>query len=126
LFAVNKILEAESRDMFVLLFGANNQIEELKVGGKDSTGDLLAFLSKGFNGGTDFETPLARSVEIIGKQKTFENADILMITDGYCSIRDSYSKQLTKDKQKLGFTVYTVICNGAASEDEFSDEVVGI
>ena len=126
LFAVNKILEPEGREMYVLLFGANNQIEELKVGGKGSTGDLLLFLSKGFNGGTDFETPLARSVEIIGKQKTFENADILMITDGHCSISDSYSKQLTKDKQRLGFTVYTVICNGSGIEDQFSDEALGI
>ena len=77
-------------------------------------------------GGTDFETPLARSIEIITKQKTFENADILMITDGHCSISDSYSKQLTKDKQKLGFTVYTVICNGPGIENQFSDEALGI
>jgi len=126
LLAISQILEQECRDMYVLIFGSNNQIKELKVSGKQATGDLLKFLYQGFDGGTDFETPLTRAVEIISQQETFKNSDILMVTDGECSISGKFSKKVTKDKQLLGFSIFTVICDAPVIEDSFSDEIVSI
>lgn len=126
LFAISRILKQEKREMYVLLFGSSNEITELHLHSGKGSRDLLVFLSKGFNGGTDFETPLKRSVEIIENETVFENADVLMITDGYCSIGSSFQSKLLADKSRLGFNIYTVICDSSVTEDSFSDEVVSI
>ncbi len=60
--------------------------------------DLLRFLSKGFGGGTDFKTPLKRAVVIIENETVFENADVLMITDGYCDIGSDFQEKLMAEK----------------------------
>lgn len=134
LLAVSKILEPENRELYVLLFGANNEISELNLNNSttdantnsSNTAALLSFLSKGYGGGTDFETPLNRSVQIIEKNTTFINADILMITDGYCSVTPDFKNQFTHKKQQLDFSVYTVICDAPKEVDDFSDEIFSL
>ncbi|QUM76718.1 hypothetical protein HWV00_11015 [Moritella sp. 24] len=128
LFAIHSILNKEQRELYVLLFGDNNEIKELHLKSSESKG-LLAFLTKSFNGGTSFETPLKRSVEIIENAKNFDKADILMITDGACDISSGFKKSLTSKKQKLGFSIQTVICDTSFSSyinDDFSDNVISI
>ncbi len=126
LFAVSRILKKENRELYVLLFGANSQIKELHIKSHENSRKLLVFLSQGFNGGTDFETPLKRSFEIIESQNDFENADILMITDGVCSIGPNFNEKLLMKKQSLGFEVYTVICESSIVKDEYSTKIFNI
>jgi len=126
LFAVSKILDQENRELYILLFGASTQLEELHIKNSKESKKLIPFISKGFNGGTDFETPLQRSFEIIKSYDNFENADILMITDGYCSISDTFKDRLLKEKERLGFDIYTIICHSSIVEDEFSSEIFSI
>jgi len=126
LFAIAGILEKENRSLYVLMFGSADQISELVIEKKSETGKLLCFLKNGFNGGTDFETPLKRGIEIIKENAGYKKADILMITDGLCGISESFKRKLANDKLKLDFSIYTVICDGNSTGKDFSDEVVTI
>ena len=126
LLAVSRILDSENRELYIILFGASKQIKELHVENTQESKKMLGFISQGFNGGTDFETPLQRSVEIIESHNNFENADILMVTDGSCSISDTFKEKLLERKQILGFEIYTIICDHPIIEDNFSSEVFSI
>ncbi len=126
LFSINKILKKENREMYILIFGNQNQIREIHVNRSDNSRKLLQFLYSSFDGGTNFETPLKRSFEIIEDKKEFENADILMVTDGRCDISDDFKKILLNKKQTLGFEIYTIICENEIVRDDYSSEVVKI
>ena len=126
LLAVSKMLDSENRELYIILFGSSNQIKELHIKNTQESKKMMKFISQGFNGGTDFETPLQRAFEIIQTHNTFENADILMVTDGGCSISDRFKKKLIKQKEMLSFDIYTIVCDSAIVEDSFSSEVLSI
>ncbi|MBN1970629.1 MAG: VWA domain-containing protein [Candidatus Delongbacteria bacterium] len=125
LFSISKILEKEDRKLIIILFGASGQIQEMEFTSNSQNNKILSFLNKGYGGGTDFETPLKRGINIIESEKSnFTKADILMITDGYCDISDIFKKTIKVKKDELDFMVYTVICNNNVVSDDFSDEIV--
>ncbi|NWK79561.1 VWA domain-containing protein [Aquitalea sp. LB_tupeE] len=124
LLAIANILRQESRSLHVLMFGSAGEMREFSMeDGSDHAG-LLRFLSQGFDGGTDFETPLRRSLELISSEENYLKADVLMISDGDCQLGDDFASLLAKEKGKLGCLVYSVLCAGQRVSDNFSDEVV--
>ena len=126
LLATADILEKEKRSLYILLFGESGQIKELNINQSYEKVEILKFLNTGYGGGTNFETPIKRGIEIIEDIKEYNKADILMITDGFCEISQEFKNYLNKKKEELDFSVYTVICNGNKMEDDFSDEVIAI
>ena len=126
LLAVAGILKSEKRSLHVILFGASGQLKELEISDGTDSPKLMRFLAQGFNGGTDFETPLKRALDIIEAQKDFAKADILMISDGDCSISSSTAAEIKRRKDKYDCMVYSVLCNGTRQSDNFSDETVAL
>lgn len=127
LLSISKILEKENRSLYVILFSDVNQIKELNIQDLSESNKLLAFINQNFGGGTDFVTPLNRSIEIIQSKEEYHKADVLMITDGYCSIPDNTIKTIKEKQSQLDFSIYTIICNGVNKETcDFSDEVINI
>lgn len=124
LFAIANILKQEKRSLYVLIFGASGQIQEYALHGAEDLAGLLQFLQQGFNGGTDFETPLQRALDIIRAEKDYLKADILMISDGDCQLSNSFAQTLKHEKQALDCSVYSVLCAGQRVADNFSDEMV--
>lgn len=124
LFAVANILKTENRSLHVLLFGSSGQIKEYALTDNKQLGSLLAFLQQSFDGGTDFDTPFKRALQIIGQNNQFQKADILMVSDGDCHLSDDSLQHLAVQKQKLNCRVYSVLCNGVRQQDAFSDEVM--
>lgn len=124
LLAIANILKQEDRSLHVLLFGSAGEIREFSMVGQNNSVGLLKFLQQGFGGGTDFETPLQHALEIIASQKDYKKADVLMISDGDCSLSPAFTKNLKTQKEILNCMVYSVLCAGAKVEDAFSDEVV--
>lgn len=124
LLATANILKREHRALHVLLFDSNGQLKEYTLDQPENMGGLLYFLQQGFNGGTDFETPLKRACQIIATQKTYHKADILMISDGDCGLSAEFEQHLQQQKQDLDCSVYSMLCAGVRVEDGFSDEVV--
>ena len=124
LLAIANILQKENRSLHVLLFGASGELREFSMVGKNEAAGLLKFLQQGFGGGTDFETPLQRALDIIASQKDYQKADVLMISDGDCQLSSTFMSRLKTQKQVLDCMMYSVLCAGVRTEDGFSDEVV--
>ncbi|WP_372872389.1 VWA domain-containing protein [Shewanella sp.] len=124
LLAIANILKQENRSLYVLLFGSRGELREYEMNDASDIAGLMRFLQQGFNGGTDFETPLLRSIELISTQENYLKADVLMISDGDCHLDEVFTVHLGKEKNRLDFTVYSVLCSGSRANDEFSDEVV--
>lgn len=126
LLAIANILKQEDRSLHLLLFGDAGEVREFSMDAQNHALGLLQFLQQGFGGGTDFETPLKRAFEIIGTQKNYVKADVLMISDGDCNLSGEFTKTLQAKKTSLDCSIYSVLCAGTRTEDQFSDEVVVI
>lgn len=126
LLAISKILNKENRSLYIILFGDKNQLKELNIIKKEDNKKIIPFLNNGFNGGTDFETPLSKGIEIIKNKKDYTKADILMITDGFCSLSNDFTKILNQNKRELDFSIYTIICNHNKIQDNYSDEIINL
>ena len=124
LLAITNILKQEDRSLHVLLFGATGQIREFSMLGKNDAAGLLQFLRQGFGGGTDFETPLRQALRIIDKQTDFLKADVLMISDGDCSLSPAFTDCLQQEVRRLECSIYSVLCAGKRREDGFSTDQV--
>ena len=124
LLAIAGMLQKEQRSLHVVLFGSAGQLREFAMDGANQSGELLAFLRQGFGGGTDFETPLKRAFAIIQQQTTYQRADVLMISDGDCSLSDTFTQTVRTQKIALDCLIYSVLCNGKRVSDSFSDEVM--
>lgn len=124
--AIIKMLKDENRELYIVLFGAKGQYQELAVEDESQITEAVKFLKKGYDGGTDFETPLKRAMEIISEKERYEKADILMVTDGACKISYTFKRVLKNEKERLKFKIYTVICEADRTEKDFSDAVLVI
>ena len=124
LLSIANILKQEGRSLHVLLFGSSGEIREFSMDGNHESAGLLKFLQQGFGGGTDFETPLQKAFDIIASQQDYKKADVLMISDGDCSLSSSFIQRLSAQKRTLDCMVYSVLCAGTRVKDEFSDEIV--
>lgn len=124
LLAIANILQQEDRSLHVLLFGASGEIREFVMDKRNDSIGLLQFLRQGFGGGTDFQTPLQRSLSLIAQQGDYKKADILMLSDGDCQLSPEFSQHLKQQKQQLDCMIYSVLCAGTRVSDTFSDEVV--
>ncbi len=124
LLAIANLLKPQDRSLHLLLFGATGEIREFALEARNDAAGLLDFLRQGFGGGTDFESPLQRALEIIECQGSYRKADVLMISDGDCALSPGFVQTLRTRKAALDCTVYSVLCAGSRVEDGFSDEVV--
>lgn len=126
LLSISKILEKENRSLYIIIFGDKGETKELSISNDSEINQILPFLNSGFNGGTDFETPLEKAIDIINNLKDYNKADILMITDGLCELSDKFIKKLEQNKSNLGINIYTIICNKDSINDKYSDEVINL
>lgn len=124
LLAIANILKKENRSLHVLLFGASGEVREFAMLANHEAAGLLKFLQQGFGGGTDFETPLQKALDIITLQKDYQKADILMISDGDCQLSAAFNQHFVAQKQQLDCMVYSVLCAGVRVKESFSDEVM--
>lgn len=124
LLAIATILKKEDRSLHVLLFGGAGELREFAMEAENKSADLLKFLNQGFGGGTDFQTPLERALTIIREQADYLKADVLMISDGDCSLSAEFTTRLKDEARRLECSIYSVLCAGSRVADGFSDEVV--
>ena len=124
LLAVAGILKQEDRSLHVILFGASGQLRTFAMDARNDAAGLLAFLRQGFNGGTDFETPLQHALHLVETNPGYLKADVLMVSDGDCSLSEDFTASLCAGKARLNCRVYSVLCAGQRVQDRFSDEVV--
>lgn len=80
-------------------------------------------------GGTDFQKPLDAALECL-KQARFKKGDIVFITDGECQVGPDWAEQFRKEKEKLGFSLFSILIDVGPSSlgtlQQFSDRMTTI
>jgi len=90
-----------------------------------SATDLLKIAETFYGGGTNFEEPLSKAIEL---SREVKNSDILFITDGECSVSSSFLKEFLDFKKKTDTRLVTVLINTKETESvkRLSDEIVSV
>jgi uncharacterized protein with von Willebrand factor type A (vWA) domain len=93
---------------------------QVHVFNKDSANeDIFAFAESFLRGGTDFEEPLTRAVELI-EHNGFMDADIVFLTDGECAIGEDFSDRFQEKRKQLNFTVKGIVMDAGSPGLTFS------
>jgi uncharacterized protein with von Willebrand factor type A (vWA) domain len=94
--------------------------------GRLSAQQMLEIAEAQAGGGTDFERPLRKALEMI-QEEGLRKADILLVTDGECAVSETFLREFLAAKKSLEFTVVTVLCDmgptSGATVEKFSDRV---
>ncbi|MEL6178091.1 MAG: VWA domain-containing protein [Myxococcota bacterium] len=71
--------------------------------------ELMDFAEHFPGGGTDFEAPLNKALELLETQAQLKGGDIVFVTDGAASISPAWLKQFNAARTRLEFSVYAVL-----------------
>ena len=121
----------QKRDFAAIHFDAEHDPKKLKVDyflkeEGQNIEKLIEFAEYFAGGGTDFETPLTLSRQIIDDHEKFTKADIVFITDGQCAIGDKFKEDFNKWRKENKVTIYSILIDtswGSTSTlEEFTDK----
>ena len=98
----------------MIQFGSKSQtrIDEF-IPGVYTQEDIMNAASHFFNGGTDFERPLQKAIQLI--EKGYQDAEIVFITDGECTVSDEFAEQFTKFREGHKLTVTGILIDESDS-----------
>ena len=120
--AVQDICAHEGRKFALIHFSGKDALRTDRfLPGQYTADDLLSAAEHFFDGGTDFETPIREALRLINEE-AFENADILFIKDGQCSISDELAEQLQAAIQDARCSVVGLLLDAGSPGMEFSLE----
>ena len=120
--AVQDICAHEGRKFALIHFSGKDALRTDRfLPGQYTADDLLSAAEHFFDGGTDFEPPIREALRLINEE-AFENADILFITDGQCSISDELAEQLQAAIQDARCSVVGLLLDADSPGMEFSLE----
>jgi len=96
----------------------------VRKGERINAQDMANAMSFFSGGGTSFEAPLRKAVEVIEGDGEFTGADIVFLTDGSSSTSEDFRKWFTGKLDEHSINVYTVLFSSYTSEvSEWSDEI---
>lgn len=117
--AVQDICAHEGHKYALIHFSGKGQFRtDLFLPGQYSSQDLLSAAEHFFDGGTDFETPIWEALRLINEE-SFENADILFITDGEDSISNELASELQEAIQGARCAVVGLLLDADSPGMEF-------
>lgn len=92
--------------------------------------DVFDIAEKFDGGGTNFERPLAKCIDIMENAK-FKKGDIVFITDGESSVREEFLKRFKEAQKEKEFKVHSILINmggggSIATLERFSDRVLKV
>ncbi|WP_346705387.1 VWA domain-containing protein [uncultured Agathobaculum sp.] len=117
--AVQDICAYEGRRFALIHFSGKGQFHtDLFLPGQYTSQDLLSAAEHFFDGGTDFETPIREALRLINEE-SFENADILFITDGEDSISNELASELQEAIQGARCAVVGLLLDADSPGMEF-------
>ena len=114
-------IAADGKRNFALIHfsGGNRSQVDVFRPGEYTVEDKMRAAETFLNGGTDFKTPMAEAVRLI-KEDDFENADIVFITDGECSLPEDYLAEFRQEQSTHRFTVTGVLLDTGKPGMDFS------
>lgn len=112
--ALLHIAYKQGRDFYGIIFSsAHDDLLEFNFPkGIATPNEVLDFAEAGFYGGTDFEKPISRAVEILESQFNAEGSqkgDLVMVTDGECYVSEEWLDRFRNSKEYLAFRLYSCL-----------------
>jgi uncharacterized protein with von Willebrand factor type A (vWA) domain len=109
-----------------IMYDSSVRKTKVYINGNLTADDMLEIAESRAGGGTNFEAPLAKALEIIQKEG-LQKADICFITDGICAVPEKFLAEFVTTKRKMEVNVITVLMDIGDTSDAtirgFSDTV---
>ena len=99
--------------------GPHSVLTHVFFPGAYSLADKFSAAETFLDGGTDFQTPMDEALRLM-REDGFENADVVFITDGECSLPEPYMEQLEKEQAERCFTITGILMDQNVDRTEFS------
>lgn len=122
----------QKRDFYGIIFSSSYDplLEFNFPKGIATPTQVLDFAEAGYHGGTDFETPINRAVEVLKDQFNDEGSqkgDLVMITDGECQVSEEWLDRFRNNKDYLAFRLFSCLIGmSSATLSTISDEMYHI
>lgn len=106
ILALCQMAQKQNREVFVISFSGPSQTLDFELT-QDIKGlhNLELFLRKKFNGGTDVNGPLQRSVSKCITESTWKNADIAIVSDGDFALNEKSIECVRKAGKEAGLQI---------------------
>ena len=104
----------QKRRSKVIFFDTEVKKEVEFAAGEKNINKILDIAETGAHGGTNYEPALSAAQKTI-EDVNYKNADVVMITDGYCALSEEFQTGFIESKKRLEFRCYTVLI-GSNSE----------
>jgi len=105
-FEAMRVAHLENRDCYLFCFGGTDEIVQLELNLNSNLNDgwnsILKFLNFSFNGGTNINNVILQALDV-QKLKRWNNADLLLISDGLFKVDDMLKDRLLLAKKSLQF-----------------------
>ncbi|WP_251860999.1 VWA domain-containing protein [Clostridium sp. Marseille-Q2269] len=129
--ALLEIAQEQKRNFAAILFNEDATEPIIIEKGKREPEKILDIAERFDGGGTLFETPLQKALDVI-EQSKFKKADIVFITDGHSYTHPDFIDKFNKMKDKKKFKVLSVLIYAGGnignieSLQLFSDDIMTI
>ena len=109
----------QKRSAYVIFFnGSIKQEYEFPKGIKKHTQKMLEMANIQASGGTNFEKPISRALEIIQGNTEYKEADLIMVTDGQCMIQNEQVSEILGTKKDLECKAWSVVIGRVYEDDQ--------
>jgi len=118
MFGLLECAKKDNRNFACDIFsgGRDNYTMEIPNGDYSSK-QMIDLLSVSYANGTSFEEPLSYAMDVIKTDK-FKDADVVIITDDSCYLRDSFVEILKKFKEEHDVKVTMINVSGYLDEED--------
>ncbi|MDR9505237.1 MULTISPECIES: VWA domain-containing protein [Brevibacillus] len=117
----------EKRDFVLILFGAKGELREQPLyHKKPDWGAFYGLAQMAFGGGTHFDAPMKRAMELVETEKTWQAADLVMVTDGVGGISPYVQEKLVALGQKKQVRLHSLIVGSARQHLVQTYDLLGI
>lgn len=124
-----EIAQMQHRNYAAIQFGSKGQpldITIIEKGERNIIEKVLHIAEYFLGGGTDFEDPLDKAMEIIHNVE-FKKADIVFVTDGECDVDEDWLKAFLELKKEKEVRIHSVLCDygntSTSTVHKFSDQI---
>jgi uncharacterized protein with von Willebrand factor type A (vWA) domain len=117
----------EKRDFVLLLFGAKGELREQALYYRRP--DWAAFYNlaqMAFGGGTHFDAPLKRSMELVEEDRSLQGADFVMVTDGVGGISPYVQDKLAELGKRKQLRLHSLIVGSARQHLVQEYDILGV
>lgn len=112
---------AAGRPVYLIYFNTLIVEEIDLIPGERDPRKLLRAATVGTSGGTDYDAPMRRALTIVEENEDHREADLLIATDGQCSLSAEGRALLALKKEALSFSLYAVLCGDHADASDLTE-----